>query len=201
MKTSQQEELKQPDHGSLPAAKTITVLYTQKNSVYNQLGTDNWDKKRDAKNWQGGNAVIAHPPCRAWGNFKQWAKPEPGEKELAIHALEMVRKYGGILEHPVRSKLWKQFKLPTGINRDEYGGWTLNIDQKWFGHRAKKNTNLYIIGIEPSQIPDYTINLHKATHTVENMGKYERERTPIDLAKWLIKLAEKINYNNNKKNI
>lgn len=82
-------------------------------------------------------------------------------------------------------------KLPTpGQKPDQYGGWTLNIDQHWFGHRGTKRTNLYIVGLQPKQIPPYPITLNEITRSIEKMGKAERERTPLELAMWLIKTAE-----------
>lgn len=171
----------------------ISVLYTQKNSIYNQLKTDNWNKTRDATKWPGGNPIIAHPPCRAWGNYKHKAKPEPGEKQLAIHAIIMIRLWGGVLEHPKTSTLWKTMNLPRPGLTDAYGGWTLNIDQKWWGHKAKKNTNLYIVGCPPKDIPAIPITLEQPTNTIENMAKKQREQTPIKLAIWLIQLATKCN--------
>lgn len=41
---------------------------------------DCWDMERDALNWPGGNSVIAHPPCRAWGQLSHMENPRPGEK-------------------------------------------------------------------------------------------------------------------------
>lgn len=173
----------------------ISVLYTRKKSVYKSLGLDCWDIKRDARNWPGGNAIIAHPPCRAWGNYRHIAKARSDEKQLAIHAINQVRKWGGVLEHPKGSQLWKELNLPLPGTYDEYGGWTLNIDQHWFGHRAKKSTNLYIVGIKAKELPAYPISLVKPTRTVEKMGRAEREGTPLKFALWLIEIAEKCQIN------
>lgn len=177
--------------------KKISVLFTQTKSIYNQLGTDNWDIKRDAKNWPGGNAIIAHPPCRAWGNYSNKAKPIPGERELAIWAIEQIRKWGGILEHPRTSRLWKEMKLPRpGEQPDQYEGFSISIDQYWFGHRGKKNTWLYIKGTTLQKLPIIPLKLGRATYKVEDMGKKERAATPRRLAEWLIKTAEIINNGN-----
>lgn len=173
----------------------ISVLYTRQNSIYKKLGLDCWDIKRDARNWPGGNAIIAHPPCRAWGNYRHKAKARPDEKQLAIHAINQVRRWGGVLEHPKGSQLWKELNLPLPGTYDEYGGWTLNIDQHWFGHRAKKSTNLYIVGISPREIPAYPLILSKPKRTIELMGRAEREATPLKLALWLKEMTEKIQMN------
>lgn len=175
----------------------VTILYTKKNSIYNTLNVDTWDIHRDARKWPGGNPIIAHPPCRMWGDHHWKAKGTKEEATLAIHAILMTRLYGGITEHPQKSKLWKIMKLPLPGQRDQYGGWTLSISQKWFGHRAEKKTFLYIVGIKPGEVPEYPIKLHKPTNTIENMAKPEREHTPIQFAQWLIKTASlcKITYN------
>ena len=170
----------------------VSILFTQKNSTYKKFnGTDCWDKKRDAKNFDEKNVIIAHPPCRAWATFKGIAKPEPGEKELAILAVDLVRKNGGIVEHPNRSSLWKQMRVPRpNEGSDEFGGFTISIDQYWFGHRGKKNSWLYIVGIKPKNLPPFPIRLGHTPIKVEKMGKYERERTPIELCRWLLDIAK-----------
>lgn len=178
-----------------PEQKKVTVLFTQANSIYKELGTDNWDIHRDATKWKGGNAIIAHPPCRAWGNYAQWAKPRPGEKYLAIWAIRQARMHGGIVEHPRRSRLWKRLKITANGKPDHWGGYAISIDQFWFGHRAKKDTWLYIKGITLQKLPLIPIRFDSITHNVEMMGKKEREATPRKLAEWLIQTAELINAN------
>lgn len=175
--------------------KKISVLFTRTNSIYNQLGTDNWDIKRDAKKWPGGNAIIAHPPCRAWGNYRHKSKPLPGEKYLTIWAIRQVRINGGILEHPRTSQIWKRLKIRPGQKPDHWGGYAISIDQLWFGHRAKKDTWLYIKGINIMKLPKIPLNLDYSITNIENMGKNEREATPIKLARWLIETATIINNN------
>lgn len=141
--------------------------------------------------------MVAHPPCRSWGNLSHFAKPRPGERELAFFAVQQVRRCGGVLEHPVTSKLWREHGLPVGRQRDEFGGFTLTIDQYWFGHLARKRTNLYICGIDPGKVPnlpfvmgepEYMLGTCKRGHYKE-LPKSHREATPPELAKWLVDLA------------
>jgi hypothetical protein len=128
-----------------------------------------------------------------------FANPRPGEKELALWAIEQVRAWGGVLEHPIGSTLWPVAGLPKPGKRDGFGGWTLPIHQNWWGHRAEKATFLYIVGCEPRDIPDMPMILGEATHVVQSrkrsnskphITKAEREHTPPELAAWLCKLAE-----------
>lgn len=181
----------------------VTALYVRQDSIYKELGIDCYDIHRDARTFPGGTPVVCHPPCRSWGQLAHMSKPRAGERDLAILAIQQIRQYGGVLEHPRASKLWKELSLPTGNQRDEYGGFTMCINQHWFGHRAEKKTLIYICGIEPSEIPSYTVSFDVPTKVITQsirkgrMGfksrvtTREREATPIELAKWLIAIAEK----------
>ena len=133
----------------------IAVLFARQDSRYKQLnGYDVYDIDRDARNYNGNDPVVAHPPCRAWGRLSHMANPRPDEKELAYFALKQVRKNGGVLEHPKGSKLWKEAPLPMpGELPDEFGGFTILVDQYHFGHVARKWTHLYIVGIKPEEVP------------------------------------------------
>lgn len=184
----------------------VSALFVRKDSIYKKMGVDSWDIERDAKKWTGGNPIIAHPPCRAWGKLKGLAKPIEGEKELATWSIHMVRKFGGVLEHPRHSGLWKEMKLPVGTQIDEFGGFSISIDQFWFGHKAKKETLLYICGIEKDKLPIIPLRFDRIEYVVTTSSKYsnkkeisskEREATPELLAKWLLSLAENCKPNNN----
>ncbi|MWL55341.1 hypothetical protein GQL84_23735, partial [Escherichia coli] len=58
---------------------------------------DVFDIERDARTFAGGMPVVAHPPCRAWGRLRKFAKPRPDEKALALFAVAQVRAFGGVL--------------------------------------------------------------------------------------------------------
>jgi len=180
----------------------IAVLFARKDSIYKSFHQlDVYDKQRNARNYDGQAPVIAHPPCRAWGRLRYFAKPEKGERSLAIFAIRKIRENGGVLEHPKGSQLWKKAGLPAPGKRDKYGGFTLGINQNWFGHRAEKATLLYICGLEPQELPPIPFSLEYATHVCESrkadsrpsITKAERERTPEPFAKWLVDLANTIN--------
>lgn len=189
--------------------KNIAVLFARTDSVYKTLpNCDVWDIERDARQWPGGAPVVAHPPCRAWGRLRQFAKPRPDEKELALYAIKQVRKYGGVLEHPKASTLWKAAGLPLpGEGYDPHGGWTLEVLQFWWGHKAEKATWLYICGVRQHQIPPIPFVMGGAPCVVgyskrrkgniphrsrrPEISKADRERTPIAFAEWLCALATK----------
>lgn len=192
--------------------KTIAVLFARGDSVYKKMpGCDVWDIERDARRWPGGCPVVAHPPCRAWGRLRALANPRPDEKALALWAVDQVRKFGGVLEHPAGSTLWKEKPLPAPGRRDEFGGWTLPVFQSDWGHRAEKATFLYIVGCAPADLPEMPLALGEATHVIGASGrrsdggrlrkgdrgwrpevtKAEREHTPPALAQWLCEVAAK----------
>ena len=159
---------------------------------------DTWVEKRNARNYKGNDTIIAHPPCRLWGRLAHMAKAPEEEKELAILSINLARSNGGIVEHPAHSKLWTLLKLPIGNETDEWGGYTISINQHWFGHRAEKRTFLYICGIERKKLPKMPLNFNAIEYTISTSGnkkevtKYERSATPIQLAKWLIETANRI---------
>ena len=193
--------------------QTVAVLFARADSVYKTIpGCDVYDIERDARTWQGGAPVVAHPPCRAWGRLRAFAKPRHDEKDLARWSVAQVRQWGGVLEHPESSTLWSDQKLPRYQNeRDGHGGWTLPIHQYWFGHRAQKRTWLYIVGVNPWEVPDYPLRLGQSdcrirldkrrpdgTHIRKGdpdyqpiLGDAEREHTPEALAIWLVELARR----------
>lgn len=186
---------------------TVAALFVRADSHYKKMrGVDAWDADRDARKWPGGCAVVAHPPCRAWGRLRKMAKPRPDEKQLAMWAVCQVQKYGGVLEHPEGSSLWRAAMLPRpGDAVDEFGGFSLVVDQIDFGHLARKRTWLYVVGLDRSRVPAWNGWLLPATHVITNvhgvrkkdpgfrseLGKADRERTPPLFADWLVELARR----------
>lgn len=177
----------------------VSVLYARADSYYKTLPEcDVWDKDRNAMLFDGDLPVVAHPPCRAWGRLRKFATPEPGERNTARLAVALIRKNGGVLEHPAGSGLWVDQGLPIPGTRDQYGGWTLPVVQMWWGHKAEKKTWLYIVGCAPRDIPTIPMRLGEATHVIQSrkrsdyrphVSKAEREHTPPEFAKWLVYLA------------
>ena len=184
-----------PDgHGlSAPFCWPISVLFARRDSIYKTLpGVDVWDADRDALRWSGGTPVVAHPPCRLWSSLAHMSTAPKEEKELAIWAIEQVRKWGGVLEHPQRSQIWKI--LPQPWRSDEWGI-TVELDQWHWGHPASKPTRLYICGA--TSLPEWPLRMGKPWKTVTGIkgqpGRRctdaEREATPPEFAAWLVELA------------
>lgn len=202
-----------------PGSPSVAVLFARADSVYKTMPEcDVWDADRDARNWCGGMPAVAHPPCRAWGRLRHFARPRDGEKYLALWTVCMIRIWGGVIEHPAASSLRPTALLPEPGQRDAWGGWTLAVPQSWWGHRAEKNTRFYIVGCEPADIPEMPIQLGEAPCIVGTPGrrrdgsrlrpgdigyrpeisKSEREATPPALAAWLVELARKCGGNLNR---
>jgi len=192
----------------------VAVLFAMKDSIYKTLpGCDVYDKDRNALTFTGGMPIIAHPPCRTWGTLKAFSTAPQSEHELAIWAIEQVRKWGGVLEHPKGSTLFRETKcgLPGGLP-DEHGGILIQIDQFHWGHKARKRTLLYIVGTY--DLPPIPKRKGKPTHVIDRPGKNrkkerpnsagklpwcskkEREATPLDFAKWLVEVARRSQHGN-----
>lgn len=183
--------------------KTVAVLFARADSIYKEIPwVDVYDAQRDARTYDGPYPVVAHPPCRAWGRLRKFARPRPDERNLGRLAVALVREFGGVLEHPAGSTLWgaQRLPMPASGERDQYGGWTLAAPQKWWGHKAEKSTWFYIVGCAHGDVPDLPIVLGDATHVVQSrkrhdyrphISKAEREHTPQPLAQWLIELARR----------
>jgi hypothetical protein len=202
------EETTTPNAGHCPNDRpvlhlnTVAVLFARGDSIYKGLpGCDVYDAERNALTYQGPHPVVAHPPCRTWGTLSHLFEHPPGERSLAPWAVEQVRKFGGVLEHPAKSRLWPELGLPVIGERDEFGGWTLAIHQSDFGHRAQKKTRLYIVGCGPLDLPPMPLFLGKPTHVISqnrtlpgwrpDCTEAEQEHTPPTLANWLTEVARR----------
>jgi len=187
--------------------KMVAALYVdvKKGPYGNITNVDLWGVERDARLYEGPYPVVAHPSCAPWGNFS-WRSGGgdskiDGDRSCALIAVDQVRRFGGVLEHPSGSKLWSAMNLPKpGEGKDEFGGWTLAVKQVDWNHPCEKKTWLYIVGVDPKDIPSLP-SPKTPTHVIEGglgttlprLPKSQRHLTPIDFAKWLVKLARKVN--------
>lgn len=180
----------------------VAVLYARRDTVYRSMPEvrDVYDIDRDARTYAGPFPVVAHPPCRAWGRLRHFARPVAGEMDLARHAVSVVRRYGGILEHPVGSLLWRDQGLPPpGAGYDAFGGWSFGAPQFWWGHEAYKLSVFYVCGVRVMDMPCMPFALGDAPKVLEtrkktgpkrpSLSKSDRERTPLRLASWLVEVA------------
>ena len=169
----------------------IAALYVQTGGAYFDLpNVDPWDETRDARRYHGPHPVVAHPPCQRWGRFwagqPLWIK-RTGERKVKgddggcfASALDAVRRYGGVLEHPWGSHAWPHFNINVpprtggwiaaelpGLSR--WTGWTCCVEQGRYGHYARKPTLLYAVGCDlpaldwgrsEARFPQWAIDKH-----------------------------------------
>ena len=143
----------------------IAALYVEPDGVYAGCpGVDLWDEARDARQYAGPWLVVAHPPCQRWGkmarvNYARWGGEHnrPGnDGGTFAAALDAVRRFGGVLEHPAQSYAWNVHHLAApngpGWQRTIDGGWVCEVWQSAYGHKAAKATWLYYVGEMPPEL-------------------------------------------------
>lgn len=179
--------------GKAQRDKTIAALFVQTGGCYFGIdGVDPWDEKRDAMKYDGPHPVVAHPPCQRWGNigisaYARWGGEHnrPGnDGGTFAHALDCVRRFGGVLEHPAHTLAWKVY----GITKPVFGEWTQSVCggfvaevwQSAYGHRARKATWLYVSGAAPTPLDWRRV---PGTHMVGGRGGPHKERCKPSLPK------------------
>jgi hypothetical protein len=144
----------------------IAALFVQPAGCYANLpDVDSWPESRDARSYAGPHPVVAHPPCQLWGkfakiNFHRWGGDHnrPGnDGGCFASALESVRKWGGVLEHPAGTYAWADHGLakPNGMGWMHIAGseWVCEVWQSAYGHPARKRTWLfYSGGLPPTEL-------------------------------------------------
>lgn len=142
---------------------TVAALYVDPKGVYANLpGVEVWDEARDARKYAGPWPVVAHPPCARWSRLAGFTEARFGLKRgddggCFAAALDAVRAWGGVIEHPAYSKAWDHFGLPEpqtveGWTMGMCGGWSAYVEQGRYGLPVKKATWLYAFGVEPCEL-------------------------------------------------
>ena len=182
----------------------IPVLFTQFNSNYNDNQIfDTYDLHRDAFTYYDRIPLIAHPPCRLFSRLRKFSSAPVSEKKCAFFALSKVRQFGGILEHPRSSTLWKTGNFDITGNVDNYGGFLRSVNLSWFGYPCEKKTMLYFVGISPAQLPAFPLSFDCITHTIGStslqslpeISKTSRSTTPVEMINYFIQVITIINKN------
>ena len=196
----------------------IAALYVMPDGVYaGREDVELWDEIRDARQYAGPWPVVAHPPCQRWGRY--WSggpsarvrRIKGDDDGCFCSALAAVRRWGGVLEHPEASHAWRVHgllappKSGSWVSADFVGGWTCCVEQGHYGHRARKATWLYAVGVN---LP--TLKWGKATgktrldegfHSKEErrcatrtgvcqrLSHRQRLSTPLEFAELLLSIA------------
>lgn len=188
----------------------IAALYVATNGAYFDLeGVDPWDEQRDARQYAGPYPVVAHPPCSRWCRLAglveaRWGHKRGEDDGCFEAALNAVRQYGGVLEHPAYSDAWAAFDLPIpsrsgGWQKGFCGGWSCHVEQGRYGHPARKGTWLYAFGTD---LPNLRWGSgYQATHMVSwadqtnysdrpRVSKAAASETPVEFREALISIAQ-----------
>ena len=186
----------------------IAALYVETNGIYFGLPeVDPWDVRRDARLYGGPHAVVAHPPCSTWC---QLAKVNEARYGHAVGsdggcfeaALDAVRTFGGVLEHPAYSHAWPRFGLlrpARGSWRQDLwspGSWVTEVSQSAYGHEARKRTWLYYVGNSPPPALDWRdvegtawVGNDGSATAKRHLSKAEAKATPLAFRDVLLSLA------------
>lgn len=172
----------------------VAALYVQKGGVYSNLpDVEPWDIDMDARTYAGPHPVVAHPPCERWGRYwyggpmlhKLGRRLKLGADNGCFKAaLAAVRRWGGVLEHPEASHAWRMFGLRAPpraggwVAADLGGGWTCCVEQGHYGHRARKATWLYAVGVGLPELrwgkSASSVRLDQGFHSKEERRRVQR---------------------------
>ncbi len=136
----------------------VAALFVDARGEYPKHFTHWYDQKRDATTYDLPLPVIAHPPCQRWCRLAglveaRWGHKRGEDGGLFASALATLRRCGGVLEHPAYSDAWKAYDLPAPKSGEGWAPgareheWTCYVEQWRYGHRAKKATWLYYVGL------------------------------------------------------
>jgi len=169
----------------------IAALYVQTGGAYYGIeDVDPWDEARDARLYAGPWPVVAHPPCARWCRLagmieKRYGHARGDDGGCFAAALEAVRTYGGVLEHPARSEAWPAFNLPIPrrgggwIGSLEDPGWSTWVDQGFYAHALAKGTWLYAVGVPLPELRWGVSPAGRLPHRDPSMSATDRTRLTI----------------------
>jgi hypothetical protein len=195
----------------------IAALFVEKGGVYFGLpDVDPWDVTRDARLYAGPHPVVAHPPCARWCRLAglveaRWGHKRGDDGGCFAAALNAVRTYGGVLEHPAYSDAWAAFSLPRPSRHGGWvggtcGGFSAHVEQGRYGHPAKKATWLYVFGTTALPSLRWGFNPDQRTHALVSwcgnhvasgerrprVGKAVASRTPAEFREILLAIARSV---------
>jgi len=156
----------------------IAILCAARDSSYFDIPSDIYELdiytiQRPLKYFSDSIPVIAHPPCAQWSRLHKSANYNAAEKQLAFDCFHLVRKNGGILEHPHGSHFMREV-----IGYDN----CQQVNQSWFGFKARKSTLLYMNKVK---LLGAQLSSELPSTTVTEMLSDERARSTIQFNKWL----------------
>lgn len=179
-----------PVQDFVPGSYKVAALYVDPEGFYPGVACEVWDKRRDARLYNGPLPVVAHPPCQEWGRLRAFAKCR-GELDCVAHAVDQVRQFGGVLEHPAGSLVWPVFGLPPPDSTmwpDGWGGVSYQIALGDYGFAAPKLTWLYAVRCPGNPLRAGFGGQRGRVASMSSDGS--RHITPLDLVLILCQWAE-----------
>lgn len=172
---------------------TVAALYVEPRGPYPHLVGEWFDQRRDGRTYRGPHPIVAHPPCGPWSRLRALCTQPDEQRDLGPLAVEQVRTFGGVLEHPAGSVLWDHCHLPPpeSLFADQYGGRSYCVAQGDYGHKAPKLTWLYAVRLGPC--PFRSPTGRDPGGRVESLGKFARKATPETFAAMLVAWAATAN--------
>lgn len=178
--------------------RKVAALYVDPKGIYPQIfGVEAWGEEEDARRYKGPYPVVAHPPCGPWGRLRFLCKHQ--DARLGPAAVRQVRLWGGVLEHPAHSKLWRECMLPNPDGwPDKWGGRTYAVEQVAWGHPCVKPTWIYVVGVDEARVragiriggvPTHRVTSGPRGSRLPSLSKVRVHLTPQAFAGWLVSLA------------
>lgn len=149
--------------------RRVAALFVEEHGAYANLrDVEVWGISRDARLYCGPYPVVCHSPCERWGRY--WSGGPSAIRKRVLGddggcfaaALAAVRCWGGVLEHPEASHAFRAYGL---VKPQWRSGWipagdkighVCCVAQGHYGHRARKLTWLYAVGVKLPEL-DWSI--------------------------------------------
>ena len=183
----------------------VAALFVQRGGAYwNLPWIDPWDEIADARHYAGPYPVVAHPPCQRWSKMAPLVQSLYGYKckddgGCFQFTLDALNRWGGVLEHPASSTAWKEFGIARPIKgcwMATLNGWTCEVWQSAYGHKAEKPTWLYYVG----ETAPYSLRWERPVSNVRvcqarnwrklpTLSRREADASPLSFRNELVKIA------------
>jgi hypothetical protein len=179
----------------------IPVLFTAKNSLY--LKDDRFDcfgQDRDAMTWKGNTPAIYHPPCRLFSKMRAFSTAGKCEKFYGYYSIMSAREFGGIVEQPKASSLYKEMGCDLSGSVDQFGGFIRSVNLSWFGYPAQKETLIYVVGVLPGDLPAHPLCFNAIQYMIgcqrrnnkPDVPMKMRAQTPQPMIDWFHEIIKQI---------
>jgi hypothetical protein len=185
--------------------RTIAALYVDRLGPYPRMpDVFCMGEREDARTYDGDAPIVAHPPCGPWSKLRHLCNAATlATADCGPRAVEQVRRWGGVLEHPEHSGLFDYMAMVKPKDAtDSYNGRTYLVNQVDWGHCCVKPTWLYIVGVDQQRVMRSIRNARGTgtpTHCICTgprqlkrlpvASKPLKRRTPPLFAEWLVSLA------------